>query len=82
VNVAATGPRSPSVIDTSPTETVGASSSTIVPTPVPSAIVARTAPLSRTVNCSFCSDTVSPFARTVIVADRFCGLIVTVPARG
>jgi hypothetical protein len=68
VNVALTAPPLPSVTVTSLTETVGgASSSLIVPTPWPSAMVAFDGFDRVSVNVSFASSSVSPTTSTVTV---------------
>ena len=63
-------------------ETVGESSSRIVPTPVSSAIVPLTGALSFTWNCSSASAAVSPLTRTVTVPASFPALIRRVPLVG
>ena len=66
VKVALTVPLSPSVTVTLLTESVGwASSSVIVPTPIPSAIVTLDGFDRLSVNVSFASSSVSPWTRTV-----------------
>jgi hypothetical protein len=71
----------PSRIATSLIESEGGgSSSMIVPTPVPSAIVALTGLESVTAYDSSTSSSASPFTCTVTVADVSPAWIVTVPA--
>jgi hypothetical protein len=68
LKLALTVPVFPSVTVTLPTETVGGgSSSVIVPTPVPSAMVTLTASDRLTVKVSSISSSVSPLTRTVAV---------------
>ena len=78
-------PLSPSVIEASPMASVGTtaggavSSSTMVPTPVPSAMVALCGLLSTTVNCSLPSTSVSGVMAMVMVLLVSPGAKVTVP---
>ena len=80
MKVAVTVPVFPSVTVLLPIETVGTgSSSVIVPTPVPSAIVALTGFESSTVNVSLSSSSVSPFTSTGSVSVVSPGRKVSVP---
>ena len=77
-------PLSPSVIEASPMASVGTtgcavSSSTMVPTPVPSAMVALCGLLSTTLNCSLPSTSVSGAMAMVMVLLVSPAAKVTVP---
>ena len=80
VKVAAVVPPVPSAIEMSSTVRLAVSSSTIVPVPWPSSIVAPAAPLSSNENVSSSSSSVSPTVVIFTVRLVTPGANVTVPA--